>query len=314
MCISPTWTNFEVPRSDHLGSTSQHNDLCADINSTRNIASRCSTAKAVDFADPDETVIIFDWDDTLFPLTYVLRDLHLDPKLPLQDQPIPEVMKRQVALRLAECAREVAKLLSLSAKLGQVVVVTLSQNSWVVDSCKNFFPEVQEVIESIGITIVYASSFSLPTPPQAERECSAKETARKRFEEERNRLSELKAKAISQTLRSFYSQYEGQSWKNVVSIGDSDFERLGTQQAVQEYMQRLAAHVDGQGAAQKVRTKILKTMEQPVVEELTAQLVQTAAWLPAMVSLDDSFDIHLTDIDDPRRVQAISKLLQQGQP
>merc|ERR1712217_440593 len=43
-------------------------------------------------------------------------------------------------------------------------------------------------------------------------------------------------RAIAKQVKDFYSQYEGQSWKNVISIGDSSFERLGTLQATKEYL------------------------------------------------------------------------------
>eukprot|EP00438_Fugacium_kawagutii_P021264 Skav220185 [mRNA] locus=scaffold1074:48236:61157:- [translate_table: standard] len=46
----------------------------------------------------------------------------------------------------------------------------------------------------------------------------------------------MKAKAITRECYNFYSQYEGQSWKNVISIGDSDFERIGTMSATKDYM------------------------------------------------------------------------------
>ncbi|CAE8583384.1 unnamed protein product, partial [Polarella glacialis] len=38
----------------------------------------------IDFSSPEQTIIILDWDDTLFPLTYVRTDLHLDPNVALQ--------------------------------------------------------------------------------------------------------------------------------------------------------------------------------------------------------------------------------------
>jgi len=38
-----------------------------------------------------------------------------------------------------------------------------------------------------------------------------------------------------------HASYDGQSWKNVISFGDSDFERYGTIAAAQGYMRAKAA-------------------------------------------------------------------------
>merc|ERR1711920_966380 len=46
-----------------------------------------------------------------------------------------------------------------------------------------------------------------------------------------------KGRAISEVAAAFYSQYKGQSWKNILSIGDSNFERYGLLAASSAYMQ-----------------------------------------------------------------------------
>merc|ERR1719463_742564 len=102
--------------------------------------------------------------------------------------------------------------------------------------------------------------------------------------------SQMKGRAIAKELRSFYSQYEGQTWKNVISIGDSNFERYGTLGAATAHVQNKicrsgtppdAAFVKGwqsfdndpdwseafegvhEGRVFKVRTKVLKMKDQP---------------------------------------------------
>merc|ERR1711879_1021800 len=116
--------------------------------------------------------------------------------------------------------------------------------------------------------------------------------------------SAKKAAAISAHLDMFYSRYEGQSWKNVISIGDSDFERLGTEAATSGYLgkftsdrtmtaivgagvvsvngepqipqrawkHRLCEEVDTGDRILKLRAKTIKTAEFPSPEELCSQL------------------------------------------
>lgn len=136
-----------------------------------------------------------------------------------------------------------------------------------------------------------------------------------------NFWSELKGKAIATELARFYSQYEGQSWKNVISIGDSDFERFGTWMATTGYMQKTGirqSDIERQGTVElkghtyKVRTKTFKMLGQPTVQELTVELAMVQKWLPLMVKLDDSFDINLNNVDDVTALQTIEQTLRGG--
>eukprot|EP00913_Durusdinium_trenchii_P033839 g31677.t1 len=53
-------------------------------------------------------------------------------------------MKALVAKKLQASREEVARLLSLATSLGEVMIVTLSKDSWVAESSRNFFPGLQE--------------------------------------------------------------------------------------------------------------------------------------------------------------------------
>merc|ERR1719171_570020 len=119
----------------------------------------------------------------------------------------------------------------------------------------------------------------------------------------------VKGKAIGKEIGMFYSQYAGQSWKNIISIGDSDFERLGTQAATGEYLEqaakgdRKALRSVKKGAhtvemvvgdhVYKVRTKTFKIVDQPTVEELVVEVHLMKKWIALMVKLDSGFDINI---------------------
>merc|ERR1719240_1373070 len=101
----------------------------------------------------------------------------------------------------------------------------------------------------------------------------------------------IKGKAITQELEEFYTLYEGQSWKNVISIGDSDFERLGTQEATRRYIierggdssATAARRQEVDGHVYQVRTKTFKMLEAPSIDELILQLKMLQRWLPDLV-------------------------------
>eukprot|EP00931_Biecheleriopsis_adriatica_P087026 TRINITY_DN61548_c0_g1_i1.p1 TRINITY_DN61548_c0_g1~~TRINITY_DN61548_c0_g1_i1.p1 ORF type:complete len:301 (+),score=66.22 TRINITY_DN61548_c0_g1_i1:151-1053(+) len=295
-CTAPMWMPSQVPQPETWISDGEEKEDPEKENVKPKVRAAVEEPKS-----HPRTVIILDWDDTLFPLTYVRNDLRLDPFAPLQEQPLPEAMKQDVGQRLAKCADEAAKLLSVASSLGKVILVTLSRDSWVEKSCQNFCPELQDAIESTGLHIVYAQP-STEELSDRSGDCTSK-SSRSPAEEQRY-WSDLKAKAIGQIL------VDGQTCTNIISIGDSEFERLGTRKASQEYASRFKQSREAGGDdLYRVRTKTFKTMEKPTADELTAQLSKLSAWLPNMVASDDDFDMKLLDIDSRTCIQAIEQAL-----
>jgi len=257
------------------------------------------------FADKSQTLLIFDWDDTLFPTTYVRDDLDLSWNKPLKEQSLSWGEKAEVGKKLDACAAHVVDLLKSASSFGKVVLVTLARAPWVSESCKNFYVSVGRLINQLKVPIVYA---------QEGIQVDYNKSQMSSDEEIERFWSAVKGKAIARECRQFYSQYEGQSWKNVISIGDSDFERLGTQSAMEDYMKERGIEQDGQlvdvnGHMYKVRTKTFKMVDEPTIEELTVEVEMLKAWLPLMVKLDSSFDVNLNNADDPEVLQSIEKTL-----
>lgn len=263
-----------------------------------------------DFAKPAQTVIIFDWDDTLFPTTFIRDDLELKWQRPLKEQSLTAKAKAEVAENLNKCALNVSELMRLSCAYGKVILVTLAKQPWVEESCKNFFPTIGSLIEELQVPVVYAQD--------GMNQVDYNKVAMGSTEDIQKYWSEIKGKAIANEVKQFYTQYEGQSWKNIISIGDSDFERLGTQAATKDYMERNGLsegteELEVDGHLLKVRTKTFKLVDQPTIEELTVEVSMLTKWLPLMVSLDRGFDVNLNEVDDPQALQRIEKVLS-GQP
>jgi hypothetical protein len=242
------------------------------------------------FADISQTCIVFDWDDTLFPTTYVQDVLGLAIKVPLQEQRVEPGVLQEAARNLSLCAARTEELLRSASRLGKVVIVTLSRCPWVSEACANFLPEIGPLIEELGVPVVYAqeglfAQDSLaPTPGLCQN------------------WSEIKGKAIESQLKVFYSQYEGQSWKNVISIGDSNHERIGTHYAMNAYLERT-------GRKGAVRTKTVKLASRPTFTKLAEQLQMMRDCLPLVVRLDSGFDVDLSDVRDARTLRACLRSL-----
>jgi hypothetical protein len=300
------------------------------------------------FADRDQTIIMFDWDDTLFPTTFLRHDLGLSVRKHLKNQNLKPDSLAQIENCLARSAGHVDRLLRLADTCGKVVIVTLAKSPWVTDSCKYFYPGIGELIEKLNIKIVYAQEGK-----QVEYN-KVNMMAEEQFEEF---WAEMKGKAIAEALQEFYSQYEGQSWKNIISLGDSDFERYGAMAATLQYAQvqglvkpdgkktrpepKAAGkrsslqsddsalsvkdvktklhHTDGDalllagevnGHDFKVRTKTFKMLDDPTVEELIAELGLLHQWLPMMVRLDEAFNVDLNSLEDNEQIKKIEATLQ----
>ena len=59
------------------------------------------------FSSKSQTLLIFDWDDTLFPTTYVRDDLDLAWNRPLKDQDLTWAEKNEIGKKLEQCASHV---------------------------------------------------------------------------------------------------------------------------------------------------------------------------------------------------------------
>lgn len=276
------------------------------------------------YAHKTQTAIVLDWDDTLFPTTFLREELRLEPRVPLEKQRIPEQRKEYSRMCFKECASQVKALLKTAKTFGRIVIVTLARRPWVTDSCANFYPGVGELLKRLGVKIVYAQE----DRPQASVDAAVEGMSDEEFIEF---WAEVKGMAIARELQDFYTLYEGQSWKNVISIGDSDFERLGTRGAVRAYMTERGIHGAGaqgvdasngspkgqevNGHVYQVRTKTLKMLDYPTSDELMVQVRMIQQWLPHLVRLDDSFDADLNDVNDPEAIAKIeSKILPNAPP
>jgi len=256
------------------------------------------------FADPSQTFIVLDWDDTLFPTTYVRDDLNLCWQTPMKNQRLQAREKNEITRNLQRCSDRCCSLLEDACASGKVVLVTLARSPWVDVSCANFFPAVGEFIKANEIPVIYAQECE---------EVDYDKMAMSSNSAVEKHWAQVKGRAIAKQLQEFYSQYAGQSWKNIISIGDSDFERLGTQQATQDYMKQTgisrAKTVELKGHVYKVRTKTFKMLDQPTVEELAVELALLQKWLNLMIRLDNSFDVNLSDLEDPAVLRRIERTL-----
>mmetsp|Transcript_113996 Transcript_113996/g.333156 ORF Transcript_113996/g.333156 Transcript_113996/m.333156 type:complete len:299 (+) Transcript_113996:62-958(+) len=215
-----------------------------------------STDSSAEYHKPNQTVIIFDWDDTLCPSTTCMRHHGLSVLGAPPDG--------DVARALEELSQEAKALLEQAAELAEkVVVVTNAEEGWVDLSCKAWLPLLQHTLTKCEVA-------------------SARSTW-----EPRGIASPAgwKARAFEDVIDKFYSRYQHQSWKNIISIGDAPHEREALSRVV-----RWAPCSLGK----RCRSKSVKFVLRPSIEQLIREIQMLRESLKEIVWHDDDLDLHFS--------------------
>lgn len=214
----------------------------------------------------ERTVVVFDWDDTLCPSSW----LHAENLLPkYRGHQIMATREQRRMLALIEA--NVVRLLKKAVSYGPVFVVTAAEYGWVEMSCALYLPSVQQVLELSDIHIVSARSWYEQTFGAGGDSNSWKHEvmqliARKCFMQQ----SDAKATAAG----------EPSVYYNFVSVGDSMAERDACHSAV--------GHVPFTFA------KTLKFVEHPSSEEIVQQVELTHDSFEQMCGWGANLDLRLT--------------------
>mmetsp|Transcript_82033 Transcript_82033/g.171699 ORF Transcript_82033/g.171699 Transcript_82033/m.171699 type:complete len:413 (+) Transcript_82033:120-1358(+) len=230
------------------------------------------------FSDPKDTVIIFDWDDTLFPTWFVSEVVM--PCLPPEHKWDNEAVlpsDSPFAEALAKHAQTVYALLKIAREIGRVGIVTLAQRPWVLTSAKRFLPglKFEDVLKELDIPIIYArESLRKPMISQA------------KVEEGVNIFTIAKQAAMLKALKKLYGR---NPWKNVISIGDSIVER----DAITEVLWGHDQDSDVQPCC-----KTVKLLEEPSTEQLGSELTLIGMWLRSMALHGEDFDVVMDDSEE----------------
>ncbi|CAJ1373787.1 unnamed protein product [Effrenium voratum] len=238
---------------------------------------------------PESVLIIVDWDDTLFPTSWMwqkdffrkwvqegMTGRQTEVDLPPED-----------AKFLAEIDTVAHALLLDALELGQVSCVTLARRPWQQRSMQAFLPKLSDLWERHSISVRY----SREERPYYSNESYRPNAAENELLREMT-FARLKQKSMKRILKKFYKKG---SWKNVISLGDGAAER----RALQEIgFQHLNPSSPRTGQPKSFRTKTVKMLEEPSCSELISELKMIQAWLPALASLDEDFDVDLTEGED----------------
>jgi hypothetical protein len=145
----------------------------------------------------EDTLYIFDWDDTLFPMSWVLREGIQSDGHDCRSQ------RQEVQFR--EVARSAAALLEAAKRLGKVIVVTNAEAGWIEQCCADLLPDLAPALD--GVKCISARSQFIGSSPVEP--------------------SEWKCKAFDREIQSFCAGRAGAAKPalQVISLGDSLYEQ-----------------------------------------------------------------------------------------
>jgi hypothetical protein len=91
---------------------------------------------------PSETLIVFDWDDTILPTSWLERNHALHANVPMR----PE-LQRQIGYLCTACSQTLIS----ASQLGKIVIVTNSAPGWVDQSCRLFMPQIFHQVSNLQV-------------------------------------------------------------------------------------------------------------------------------------------------------------------
>jgi hypothetical protein len=200
------------------------------------------------------TLIIFDWDDTILPTSFLAkRGYKLDTPAPTGE----------LRAQLDEYARRVNRTLAEAAKRGHVIVVTNAETGWIQLTVEKFLPLAAGTVHRFQ----HISARSMFEPSGVLTPVAWKESAFRLVVEEY-----LEAMGAPSRSRSSGSLRNCQ----VISLGDSAHEREAVLKVCDEF---------------RITCKSLKFMERPDLEALSKQHQLIQECLDDIVRSKDNLDL-----------------------
>lgn len=230
------------------------------------------------------TITFVDWDNTLFPTSWLENKGLLDPR---QAPKEPEALAELEKLEQTACSA-LASACQLSAR---TCIVTNAISDWVTESSQFWMPRLHALLNSPnGPRVVYARNVMKKQVESKRFSVSGAVTWRETRvcgEEASAFLTQAKTIAMKAEIEAFNSQYPQQSLVNIISIGDGTYER----HAIQEI-----AFMCEQ--PQEFRAKVFKFIANPNPTEVNNQLQAVKTYLPTIVQYNDSLDVDFDDLSD----------------
>lgn len=234
--------------------------------------SPCNSTMTTDlFSLPPSALTILDWDDTLFPSTWLV-----ETGLELLESCPPH--RRDILGPMMGLSHMMLELLQTAKQHSHVVILTNASAGWVHDAVRNFMPNPELLHEINNTQIVYArEEFARIVPDD--------EFFARMVDDDTPYPMSWKKVAMDRTIREFYGQEH--SWKNIVSIGDSPLDRWALDDVVLAHSNPVSRRT---GVNRPLRCKTVKVIENPSIQQVQVQVMLLTRYIDGLVASDGSFE------------------------
>lgn len=228
----------------------------------------------------DSAVIIFDWDDTLLPTSFV------EGLPPVPDSEAVRSSSLPFFAALRRHAGVVSEVLKAARAVARVSIVTLSKRPWVDRSAEHYLLglDFQALLRELNISVYYAGEYA----GDAAQDHACGPDGQPQVPD----YAAWKRNAMAQCLADLPPEGgPGTAQLNVISVGDSVVE----QQALKEL---LCAWERSGVLEHSPLCKTVKLMEGPTMRQLSDQLQRLCRWFRRMALCDKEFDLCIADPND----------------
>ena len=91
------------------------------------------------------SLIIFDWDDTLFPTSFLAKNGYFSENIYLAEK------EDKIQKKLEKLEKSVLQLINLSLSKGEVFIITNASEGWVEYTSSKYYPKFYEILDKIKI-------------------------------------------------------------------------------------------------------------------------------------------------------------------
>jgi len=274
-----------------LGEEDEEKDSCP-VSPQGGQSAKCHTEVVQNslarWTEASQTLFFLDWDDTLFPTTQLFDTWGFSSQYGTWDT--LELSAEQDRLLILWSAALKVYLQTAKSLSERYVIVTNALRPWVSECIKRFAPSLQHLFErEDGPQVVYAREALSTTRggPGSPRGNPSRYTDQEVLAEEMDDLlKKAKFAAMQVEANRFYSQYKGQTWKNIISVGDAKYEHDAAQDLA--FRRRTPAR-------ERLRVKTIVTPENPSLTDLIYRLRLGTLLLPAYVHFDGDLDIDMNN-------------------